>query len=55
MSKQDYVLKKHVRAESAREAMEMDAATPVHEVFLAADKPTSMPDAVGFKIVVPED
>lgn len=37
--KQDYVIKKHVRAESAAEALEMDKSTAVHEVFLAGDKP----------------
>lgn len=48
MSKQDYVLKKHVRAYTAAEAIELDTRTPVHEVFLIADKPERLPEAIGF-------
>lgn len=55
MSKQDYVLKKHVRADGAAEALALDTTTPVHEVFLSADKPERLPDAVGFQIVQPDD
>jgi hypothetical protein len=55
VSKQDYILKKHVRADSAAEALALDAATPVHEVFIVADKPERLPEAVGFQIVQPED
>lgn len=47
--KQDYVIKKHVRAESASEALAMDRDTPVHEVFLSGDKPEKgNVSAVGF-------
>jgi hypothetical protein len=54
--KQDYIIKKHVRAESAAEALAMDAETPPHEVFLAADKPErSNVNAVGFAFVRPEE
>jgi hypothetical protein len=55
MSKQDYILKKHVRAEDAREALALDRKTPVHEVFLVSDKPDKLPDAVGFHLVSPEE
>lgn len=51
MSKQDYVIKKHVRAETAAEALAMDKKTPVHEVFLQADKPERLESAVGFQRV----
>lgn len=55
MSKQDYILKKHVRAENAEEALALDAETKVHEVYLVADKPDKLADAVGFNKVEPED
>lgn len=49
--KQDYVLKKHVKANSAAEALGMDTATPVHEVFMIQDKPEkSTTSVVGFFI-----
>lgn len=51
MSKQDYILKKHVRAESAAEALKLDEGTPVHEVHLVADKPEKLPSLVGFQVV----
>lgn len=50
--KQDYILKKHVRAETATEALMMDATTQVHEVFLASDKPEKgTTRAIGFQTV----
>lgn len=49
--KQDYVLKKYVRAESASEALRLDDKSPVSEVFLAADKPDRLAEALGFKTV----
>jgi len=50
--KQDYVIKKHVRADSAADALSMDSSTPVHEVFLAGDKPErGNVSAVGFATV----
>lgn len=55
MSKQDYVIKKHVRAETAAEALAMDSKTPVHEVFLQADKPERLESAVGFHHVDAEE
>lgn len=54
--KQDYIIKKHVRAESAAEALAMDKKTPPHEVFLAGDKPErANTHAVGFTVVYPEE
>lgn len=55
MGKQDYVLKKHVRAETAAEALSLDVTTPVHEVFLVADKPDKLESAVGFQQVWSEE
>ena len=55
MSKQDYILKKHVRAESLTEAIEMDSKTPVSEAYLAEDKPNKLPEAIGFKTIYPEE
>lgn len=55
MKDQDYILKKHVRAKSAKEALALDKETPVHEVFLASDKPDrDLLPAVGFNVVRPE-
>ena len=54
MAKQDYILKKFVRAENAIEAANMDKDTPVSEVFLAAEKPTVVADQIGFKTVEAE-
>lgn len=55
MSKQDYILKKHVRADTAKAALDLDSTTPVHEVFLIADKPDKLESAVGFHRVETED
>ncbi len=55
MNAQDYVLKKHVRAKSAAEALSLDADTPVHEVYLVADKPDKLPEAVGYKTIATEE
>jgi len=43
MAKQDYILKKYVRAESAAEALALDSGKQVDEVFLVENKPA--PDA----------
>jgi len=52
MAKQEYVLKKFVKAESAKDALEMDSSTPVTEVFLVDNKPSEISThAVGFKTV----
>lgn len=49
--KQDYIIKKFVRAKSAKEAIALDKTTPVSEVFLATDKPVERSaDAIGFCI-----
>ena len=54
--KQDYVLKKFVRAASAADALKLDATTPVSEVFLTADKPTDgTVNAIGFQHLTPEE
>lgn len=53
--KQDYILKKHVRAESIEEALRMAESKPFSEVYLAADKPDRLQEAIGFRIVYPED
>lgn len=56
MAKQDYIIKKHVKANDAAEALGMDASTPVHEVFLVADKPEKQnTSAVGFATIISED
>lgn len=55
MAKQDYVIKKFVRASSAGEALEMDRDTAVAEVFLVQDKPDKLESAVGFQIVTVEE
>lgn len=55
MAKQDYVLKKYVRADSAGEAILMDDDTKVAEVFLVGEKPDKLDSAVGFHTVQPED
>lgn len=47
--KQDYILKKYVRAESAGEAILLDDDAKVDEVFLVAEKPNrAVTDAIGF-------
>ena len=51
MAKQDYILKKFVRAENAAEAAAMDKETAVAEVFLAAEKPIVVADRIGFRTV----
>lgn len=55
--KQDYVLKKFVRASNAAEAIALDTETAVSEVFLTTDKPESdsRADAVGFHTVHPDE
>lgn len=53
--KQDYVLKKHVRAESIEEALRLAVEKPFAEVYLAADKPERLPEAVGFRMIYPEE
>lgn len=54
--KQDYVLKKYVRADSAGEAILLDDTSKVDEVFLVENKPDrSTPDCVGFKFVTGQD
>lgn len=56
MPKQDYILKKHVQAETAEEALALDGKTPVHEVHLLADKPDKqVADAIGFHTVRVEE
>jgi len=48
--KQDYILKKFVKAENATEAAALDKDTPVSEIILAESKPQSTPvDVIGFK------
>lgn len=51
--KQEYILKKFVKAESAKAAIEMDGTTPVTEVFLVDNKPSgdSSTRLVGFATV----
>lgn len=47
--KQDYVLKKYVRAESAGEAILLDDTSKVDEVFLVEAKPDrTLVSAIGF-------
>lgn len=54
--KQDYVLKKYVRAESAGEAILLDDSSKVDECFLVAEKPArNIADAIGFHRVSGED
>lgn len=54
--KQEYVLKKYVRAESAGEAILLDDSSKVDECFLAAEKPIrNVADAIGFHRVSGED
>lgn len=56
MAKQDYVIKKYVKAESAETALMLDRVTDVAEVFLVENKPIeAKTDAVGFKFVECED
>lgn len=55
MKKQEYLLKKFVRASTAAEALALDGKTEVSEVHLVADKPETLADAVGFKTVEYED
>lgn len=55
MAKQDYVLKKFVRANNALEAAKLDAETPVSEVFLVAEKPKDeTASAIGFYAYMPD-
>lgn len=53
--KQDYVLKKYVRAESAGEAILLDDTSKVDEVILVENKPDRLPDAIGFHTFDGED
>ncbi len=55
--KQDYILKKFVRASSASEALALDSETLVDEVFLATDKPDkdTSTHAMGFHMVYPDE
>lgn len=54
--KQEYVIKKFVRAKSAEEALLLDKSTPVSEVFLATEKPVDRTaDAIGFCIDLVQD
>lgn len=54
--KQDYILKKYVRAESAGEAILLDDTSKVDEVFLVETKPDrTLVSAIGFHTVEPED
>lgn len=47
--KQDYVLKKYVRAESAGEAILLDDSSKVDEVFLVEAKPErTLVSCIGF-------
>lgn len=55
MAKQEYILKKYVRADTAAEALKLDADTPVHEVHLLADKFEKLTDCVGFQHIEPEE
>lgn len=57
MSKQDYILKKFVKANNAAEALAMDKDTAVTEVFLVENKPESSrtTSAVGFTKVEAEN
>ncbi len=49
MAKQDYILKKYVKADSAGEAILLDDVSKVDEVFLVENKPVeSSVSAVGF-------
>lgn len=49
--KQEYVIKKFVRAKSAKEAIALDRSTPVPEVFLSTDKPVEgSVNAIGFQV-----
>ena len=53
--KQEYILKKFVKATNAKEALKLDKETEVSEVLLVSDKPVEQQaDAVGFKTVTPE-
>lgn len=55
MAKQDYILKKFVRAESASEALALDSRTPVSEAYLITDKPEKAnTSAIGFQTVYPD-
>lgn len=54
--KQDYILKKYVRAESAGEAILLDEEAKVDEVFLVESKPDrTLVSAIGFHTVSGED
>lgn len=55
--KQEYVLKKFVKANDAAEALRMDRKTPVSEVFLVDNRPSdkSSTSATGFQVVTPDD
>jgi hypothetical protein len=52
--KQDYALKKYVRAESAGEAILLDTDAKVDEVFLGKRPDLTTTDAVGFHTVEPD-
>ena len=50
MSKRRYILRKVVEAETAAEALGMDAATPVHEIFMDESKTSGgTASAIGFQ------
>jgi hypothetical protein len=49
MKPQDFILKKIVRASTAKEAIELDSTTPVHEVYPRDyDKSERLESAIGF-------
>jgi hypothetical protein len=52
MKPQEYIIKKIVRAASAREAISLDQTTPVHEVYPRDyDKSEKLESAIGFHVV----
>lgn len=55
LAKQDYVLKKYVKAATAAEALGQDNTTEVSEVFLVEEKPKDLPAAVGFHTIHPDE
>lgn len=47
----DYIIKKRVRAESAKHALELEATADVVEIFVEEKQDTGGAHAVGFNLV----
>ena len=52
--KQDYILKKHVRAETIEEALRLGEKAPVTECYLSGDKPDRLESVIGFQMPLNE-